>query len=212
KDCYVKDTKDKGRAVFATRAFEPGEIVYKQAPVASILHPWLCETHCSGCFQKATTTSGVLRTCSRCKVARYCSSQCQAMDWKAGHKRECCIIGRLLDAGMTTQQLSDCFLAWRVASDAEKFHKAMSMCALSKPSDAIALTAMQFLSILSSCRSKSIPDFDSILGLLVRFPCNNFAIVDDLWSGIGAGVYPAAALFNHSCEEEHSDIVIINAL
>ncbi|EER05691.1 hypothetical protein, conserved, partial [Perkinsus marinus ATCC 50983] len=71
---------------------------------------------------------------------------------------------------------------------------------LHKPSDAIAITAAQFLSILSSSHSsRSIPTFDAILGLLVRFPCNNFAIVDDLWSGIAAGVYPNAALFNHSC-------------
>lgn len=114
--------------------------------------------------------------------------------------------------------ISDCFLAWRVASDDDTVNKVMTMCkcspqsvehsssddpslgVLHKPSDAIAITAAQFLSILSSSHSsRSIPTFDAILGLLVRFPCNNFAIVDDLWSGIAAGVYPNAALFNHSC-------------
>ncbi|EER05690.1 hypothetical protein Pmar_PMAR011736, partial [Perkinsus marinus ATCC 50983] len=81
-------------------------IVYEQPPVASILHPWLCDTHCSGCFSKMGSINGKLKTCSRCKVARYCSTQCQASDWKAGHKRECPLITRLLDAGITPQQLS----------------------------------------------------------------------------------------------------------
>ncbi|KAF4676627.1 choline dehydrogenase 7 [Perkinsus chesapeaki] len=101
----------------------------------------------------------------------------EAIDWKAGHKRECSVITTLLDAGMTAQQLSDCFLAWRVASDNNKYNKAMSMCVLSKPSQAIALTVAQFLSILTSFSSSSslssssggiskIPSFDTMLGLL----------------------------------------------
>ena len=35
--------------------------------------------------------------------------------------------------------------------------------------------------------------------LLCRFRVNNFAIVDDVMSAAGAGVYPAGALLNHSC-------------
>ncbi|XP_064620987.1 uncharacterized protein LOC135483865 [Lineus longissimus] len=30
-----------------------------------------------------------LKTCSKCKMAKYCSKECQVKDWKASHKREC---------------------------------------------------------------------------------------------------------------------------
>lgn len=38
---------------------------------------------CAACFSTATTR------CSRCKAVRYCSSKCQIMHWRQGHKHEC---------------------------------------------------------------------------------------------------------------------------
>ena len=35
--------------------------------------------------------------------------------------------------------------------------------------------------------------------LLAQFKCNNFAVTDELLVPLGAGVFPAAALLNHSC-------------
>ena len=29
------------------------------------------------------------KPCARCRVAVYCSKECQATDWKAGHKKRC---------------------------------------------------------------------------------------------------------------------------
>lgn len=41
-----------------------------------------------GCFQEIRDT--VVKQCSGCKRAIYCSRECQAKDWKeGGHKREC---------------------------------------------------------------------------------------------------------------------------
>jgi MYND finger len=34
-------------------------------------------------------TEWMLLGCSGCKKARYCSKECQSMDWKIGHKAEC---------------------------------------------------------------------------------------------------------------------------
>jgi SET and MYND domain-containing protein len=41
---------------------------------------------------------------------------------------------------------------------------------------------------------------EEILQLLARFSSNNFGIVDDLLICIGAGVFPAGAMLNHSCD------------
>ena len=40
---------------------------------------------CSHC----KTREGELRWCAKCHVARYCSKECQTIDWKAGHKQYC---------------------------------------------------------------------------------------------------------------------------
>ncbi|KAJ7488135.1 hypothetical protein FB451DRAFT_732577 [Mycena latifolia] len=42
---------------------------------------------CSGCRNKASKTAQ-LKQCSRCLIARYCSKECQAADWKT-HKETC---------------------------------------------------------------------------------------------------------------------------
>ena len=45
------------------------------------------------CFNNICNASGCLnvasKTCSRCKVARYCSRECQITDWRASHKHSC---------------------------------------------------------------------------------------------------------------------------
>ena len=45
------------------------------------------------CFNNICNASGCLivasKTCSRCKVARYCSRECQITDWRATHKHSC---------------------------------------------------------------------------------------------------------------------------
>ena len=43
------------------------------------------------CDKKAKDLEdGQLRKCSRCRVARYCSKQCQKRDWKYGQHKEIC--------------------------------------------------------------------------------------------------------------------------
>lgn len=44
------------------------------------------------------------------------------------------------------------------------------------------------------------PDPVAIDRMLCSFQCNNFGITDDLLMPIGAGVFPAGAILNHSCD------------
>ena len=39
------------------------------------------------------TTEVRLKTCARCKTARYCSPECQKEDWTRGHKHACITMG-----------------------------------------------------------------------------------------------------------------------
>lgn len=47
---------------------------------------------CGNCGVMEETGKKLLR-CSRCKIAMYCSKDCQVKAWKSGHKRECAISG-----------------------------------------------------------------------------------------------------------------------
>ena len=44
---------------------------------------------CQTCNAQSTDESVTLSQCSRCKVVKYCSVDCQKQDWKAGHKKQC---------------------------------------------------------------------------------------------------------------------------
>ncbi|TYI22745.1 hypothetical protein ES332_A06G124400v1 [Gossypium tomentosum] len=40
-------------------------------------------------FPCAVCSNPASKKCSRCKSVRYCSSACQRVDWKDGHKTKC---------------------------------------------------------------------------------------------------------------------------
>ena len=50
--------------------------------------PRLLINLCQTC-QTAESPSTKLMVCARCKIVRYCSRECQAADWKRGHKKQC---------------------------------------------------------------------------------------------------------------------------
>ncbi|OJT10916.1 hypothetical protein TRAPUB_12572, partial [Trametes pubescens] len=47
----------------------------------------MAKAPCTFCGKNGS--SGALKSCSRCKAARYCDQTCQLADFKARHKREC---------------------------------------------------------------------------------------------------------------------------
>ena len=47
---------------------------------------------------KSPAPGSKLLTCARCRVANYCSSACQKMDWKKGHKNNCGTLKQSADA------------------------------------------------------------------------------------------------------------------
>ena len=45
---------------------------------------------CNGCLK--TFDPKNLNKCSKCKLVRYCSKECQRLDWKRNHKEDCSIL------------------------------------------------------------------------------------------------------------------------
>ncbi|KAL9313569.1 hypothetical protein ACSQ67_019021 [Phaseolus vulgaris] len=94
KDCglSVSTVPEKGRSLFATRDFYPGDVIIGQEPYVCVPNNSSLSTpkRCDGCL----TTSNVLRRCSRCHVAYYCRTACQRSEWKL-HRLECEVLSRL---------------------------------------------------------------------------------------------------------------------
>ncbi|XP_038718398.1 histone-lysine N-methyltransferase ASHR1 isoform X3 [Tripterygium wilfordii] len=85
----VSNLADKGRCLFTTRDFHPGEIIISQEPYVCVPNNTPAESRCDGCF-----TSGNLKKCSACQVAWYCGSTCQKSEWKL-HRLECTTFSKL---------------------------------------------------------------------------------------------------------------------
>ncbi|KAL5066331.1 hypothetical protein RYX36_028068 [Vicia faba] len=77
----------KGRSLFTTRDFYPGEVIISQEPYVCVS----TQKRCDGCFR---TTN--LSKCSRCQVVWYCGTPCQKSAWRL-HRFECEALSRLDD-------------------------------------------------------------------------------------------------------------------
>jgi len=71
----------RGRHLVARRDLKAGTQVWSGEPYAAITDAQRSLTHCAYCFQPAATQ---LLRCSRCKMLRYCNTECQVC---ATHRR-----------------------------------------------------------------------------------------------------------------------------
>nr|AFK47176.1 unknown [Medicago truncatula] len=84
-DLTVSTISEKGRSLFTTRDFHPGDVIISQEPYVCVP----TQKRCDGCF---STTN--LSKCSRCQVVWYCGTPCQKSEWKL-HRLECQALSRL---------------------------------------------------------------------------------------------------------------------
>ena len=49
---------------------------------------------CANCTIPGDHPGITLRPCSRCKLVRYCGTECQAQHWKASHKKFCVAVDK----------------------------------------------------------------------------------------------------------------------
>ncbi|XP_057975006.1 histone-lysine N-methyltransferase ASHR1 isoform X3 [Malania oleifera] len=66
----VTTLSDKGRCLFTTRDFSPGDVIISQEPYVCVPN----ESRCDGCF-----SSSNLKKCSACQVVWYCGNACQTI-------------------------------------------------------------------------------------------------------------------------------------
>ncbi|XP_060214207.1 histone-lysine N-methyltransferase ASHR1 isoform X2 [Lycium barbarum] len=86
KGLTVSSLPQKGRCLFTTRDFSPGEVIISEEPYVSVPNK---SAKCEWCF-----TSTNLKKCSACHLVHYCGNTCQKSDWKL-HRVECKVLSKV---------------------------------------------------------------------------------------------------------------------
>ncbi|XP_055343166.1 uncharacterized protein LOC129591521 [Paramacrobiotus metropolitanus] len=81
------------------RSFAAGDLVLRCEPFVWVLESDEYQARCAYCLRQ----SEELRTCSRCRLHRYCSVTCQSTDWKLEHKLECTLLKTATDSTNGTE-------------------------------------------------------------------------------------------------------------
>ena len=201
----------RGRCVVAEVALSPGTLILRQKPLVATFKRMQVNSRCQGCAQPMQQRL----VCSVCKCVAYCSRSCQVGDWER-HQEECGILAAL---PLTKRPTETMLLMIRLILERRR-QAAVSkdipagsglrmeefMCLESHrqehPYEKVEVYAQLGTLVLDVLRNaKEVPhvDLDGIIEDFCRFGCNNFTIVDDEMNAVGSGVFPVAALLNHSC-------------
>jgi SET and MYND domain-containing protein len=198
----------KGRLLRATKAFSPGDLVFSASPLVSILRPKNLSRYCSNCFA-AGNEIGSLKRCSQCKYVYYCSEPCQKSHW-IEHKEECqslvkihpnrptetlLLMARLLREKQKQSLLKRDYQTGQRWEDVEFLNSYRE----NFSEEQVLNFAQMSMLMQQLVDPKCMLNATEMLNLFSKFSTNNFNITNPEMQPIGIGLYPTAALLNHSC-------------
>lgn len=197
---------EKGRSLFATRNFHLGEEIISQEPYVCVPNNSTMESRCDRCF-----TSINIKKCSACKVAWYCSSTCQKLEWKL-HRPECDALARLgkdrhKSVTPSIRLMIKLFIRRKLQSE-----KVISTTATDNYKLVDAL--IDHMSGIDEKQLLLYAQMGTLVNLILQWPemnvkaiaqkfsqlaCNAHTICDSELRPLGTGLYPVISIINHSC-------------
>jgi len=205
----VQSTPKLGRSFLSKVKYRVGSIVTECNPFSWLLSISNWESMCATCFRKDPS----LLRCSGCKKFRYCSKTCQKNDWHV-HKSVCPHIYSILLSHNDSEVDDILILIQSLFASKSK----SELCTIIPHLNSIGRVVCgyshfhamsdygsEYDTLHSDRRIVSIVSeisgyhHDVVLKTLRLFRGNNFGIMDSLLSCVGVGVYPHAAILNHSC-------------
>ncbi|TMW68092.1 hypothetical protein Poli38472_007764 [Pythium oligandrum] len=202
----------KGRCALATKPLRAGTRLLRTTPFAAV-----SVSACNACF----SSNSPLKRCGGCRLVRYCSRTCQQSDWThGGHGKECAawtliptdnkapetvlLVTRLASALFLTpagdQAANEQVLVMPHHFDdhtPEKRGEFLEMAQL-----VLLLLSRSKLNTNALSFEQLQDKYEAAIQLLfARLNCNAFTICEGAsQASIGIGVFPEAALLNHSCD------------
>ncbi|KAK2971010.1 hypothetical protein RJ640_023442, partial [Escallonia rubra] len=212
KGITVKTLPEKGRCLFSTRDFSPGDVILSEEPYVSVPNRTSTESRCDCCF-----ASSKLRRCSVCQVVRYCGSTCQKSDWKL-HRLECQALARLGKDRLKYLTPSIRLMVKLYLKRKLQTEKMILCSAVDNYNLVEALVSRILMNLnISEVNEKQLvlyAQMANLVNLILQWPditvkeiaemfsklaCNAHTICDSELRPLGTGLYPVTSIINHSC-------------
>ncbi|XP_022768227.1 histone-lysine N-methyltransferase ASHR1 isoform X2 [Durio zibethinus] len=202
----VSSLPDKGRSLFATKDFYPGEIIISQEPFVCVPNNSLTESRCDGCFSKSN-----LKKCSACQVVWYCGSTCQKLEWKL-HRLECQALAKLnkerrKSVTPTIRMMVKLYLRRKLQNEnvipvtaIDNYNLVEALVSHMSDIDEKQLVLYaQMANLVKLILERPDIDIKEIAENFSKFACNAHSICDSELRPLGTGLYPVVSIINHSC-------------
>jgi len=199
----------------AGRQITAGTVITRNSALSHILHSSGSRQRCEWCLAQKEK----LYKCSKCHVTKYCGRDCQKRDFSQ-HRLECKVMTgerryKTCSKEMK-QEIRSILRFFEVFTRLVEKEKNYCYCSdkldgngigtikcgldhwrnmAQVPSNLIQISPL-IMSIVTEWTAKSL----DVEQCLRNFQANNFSIVDELYNTIGQGIYPHAAILNHSCD------------
>ena len=206
---------DRGNGLFAGREFSAQEqIVFIQQPLISALEAAQLQRTCYTCFRsddtqiESTNDSSTvnLKTCTGCRLVRFCNKNCQRTAWKSYHKHECPIFAALQPRVLpgTVRGVLRLLLQrqhgilpeddWDELLTLESHQTKLSEAGGTKWENLFLM--VQALKKYSNTKES----IDTLVQICCIMMINSFTLTNATMDPIGVALHPLPALINHSCD------------
>ncbi|XP_057213658.1 histone-lysine N-methyltransferase SMYD1b isoform X2 [Triplophysa rosa] len=198
----VFDSPGKGRGLRATKELWAGDVLFSEAPFASVVFDGHAACVCHGCFRRQEK----LQRCGQCRFAQYCDRTCQRAAWEE-HKLECAAIKNYGKAPNESVRLA-ARVMWRTDKEGSVVSD-LQLSTMDELEDHISdmpeedmkdlkVDIHNFLDFWP--RSSKPHTVDSISHILGVINCNGFMMSDQRGlQAVGVGLFPNLCLINHDC-------------
>ncbi|XP_028088613.1 histone-lysine N-methyltransferase ASHR1 isoform X1 [Camellia sinensis] len=197
---------EKGRCLFSTRDFSPGDVILSEEPYVSVPNRVSVDSRCDWCL----TTSN-LKRCSSCQVVWYCGSTCQKSDWKL-HRLECGALSKLdkdrkKSLTSSIRLMVKLYLRRKLQSEkiipttvTDNYNLVEALVSHMSDIDEKQLVLYAQMANLVSLILQ-LPDINikEIAENFSKLACNAHTICDSELRPLGTGLYPIISIINHSC-------------
>jgi len=221
------DTTDgKGRGLRVTDKVSAGQLVMSSTSFAYVLDMRNVVAACHFCLQSADPTQ--LKTCAKCKFAKYCNEECQKNAWN-DHKMECGALAKISpkvpseEVRLAARILFKQFQKMKDGADRDESECYLKMGELEshenvklnlvdhKDMENKVKTLKGYLTNTKLITKKKTVAEEELCRVFFQIKSNAFMLSDR--SGlqvIGSGIYPSVALLNHSCQPNCTAIQNMN--
>lgn len=198
----VFDSPGKGRGLRATKELWAGDVLFSEAPFASVAFDSHAACVCHGCFRRQEK----LQRCGQCKFAQYCDRTCQRAAWE-DHKLECAAIKSYGKAPNENVRLA-ARVMWRTDKEGSMVSDLQlsttdeledHICDMSEEDmKDLKVDIHNFLDFWPhSSKPHTVDSISHILGVI---NCNGFMMSDQRGlQAVGVGLFPNLCLVNHDC-------------